>query len=184
LRESIVIDTDELVRRNAAFAASGTFGDVPLLSTGNLSLIGCVDPRVDPSHVLGLHAGDAVVMRNVGGRVTPAALRSWAMLAKVVEARSNGQARPGGHLVVLHHTDCGIRDLSAFPEMLAQFFEIPAVELHTKAVMDPYASVKIDVEIMKKALPAGTPISGLVYNVHTGLVETVVPPAAATEHGG
>jgi carbonic anhydrase len=150
-----VIDTDELVRRNAEFVAGGTFADLPLRSTGSLRVIGCVDPRVDPSHVLGLKFGDAVVMRNVGGRVTPATLRSWAMLAKVAEARRQGQPQPGGHLVVLHHTDCGIT-----------------------AVMDPRASVAIDVDIIKRALPPGLPVSGLVYDVHTGLVETVVPPAA------
>jgi carbonic anhydrase len=43
--------------------------------------------------------------------------------------------------VILHHTDCGIRRLAAFPEQLAAFFEIPAEELEGKAVDDPYAAV-------------------------------------------
>jgi carbonic anhydrase len=173
-----VIDTDELVRRNAEFVGGGTFADLPLRSTGSLRVIGCVDPRVDPSHVLGLKFGDAVVMRNVGGRVTPATLRSWAMLAKVAEARRQGQPQPGGHMVILHHTDCGITDLAAYPEMLAEYFGIPAAELDSKAVMDPRASVALDVDLIKRALPPGLPVSGLVYDVHTGLIETVVPPAA------
>ncbi|WP_203704587.1 carbonic anhydrase [Asanoa iriomotensis] len=170
-----MIDTDELVRRNAGFAASGAQVGLPLLSTGNLRLIGCVDPRVDPSHVLGLAAGDAVVMRNVGGRVTPAALRSWAMLAKVVEARSHGRPPPGGQMVVLHHTDCGITDLAPYPDLLAEFFEIPAASLEQKAVLDPYASVAIDVELMRRAMPPAVRVSGLVYDVDTGLVQVVVP---------
>ncbi|MEV0720503.1 carbonic anhydrase [Asanoa sp. NPDC050611] len=170
-----MIDTAELVRRNAEFAAGGAFVGLSLLSTGNLRVIGCVDPRVDPSHVLGLAAGDAVVMRNVGGRVTPTALRSWAMLAKVGEARSHGRPQPGGQLVVLHHTDCGIRDLAAYPELLTDFFEIPVGDLDAKAVMDPYASVTIDVALMKQAMPPGVLVSGLVYDVDTGLVEVVVP---------
>ncbi|GIF49184.1 carbonic anhydrase [Asanoa ferruginea] len=171
-----MIDTDELARRNAEFVASGVFADLPLQSTGNLRVIGCVDPRVDPSIVLGLTFGDAVVMRNIGGRVTPATLRSWVMLAKVAQARRPGPPQPGGHLVVLHHTDCGIRDLAAYPEQLAEYFEIPVAELEGKAVMDPRASVAMDVELIKRALPPGLPVSGLVYDVHTGLVETVVAP--------
>ncbi|GIF72293.1 carbonic anhydrase [Asanoa siamensis] len=172
-----MINTAELVRRNAAFAAGETFVAAPLLATGSLRVLGCVDPRVDPAHVLGLAPNDAVVMRNVGGRVTPATLRSWAMLAKVVEARSQGQANPprGGHLVVLHHTDCGIRDLTAYPDLLADYFEIPPADLDTKSIMDPYASVRIDVEAIRKALPPGFPVSGLVYDVSTGLIEVVVP---------
>ncbi|GIF63546.1 carbonic anhydrase [Asanoa ishikariensis] len=171
-----MIDTDELVRRNAAFAAGEAFADVPLRSAGALRLIGCVDPRVDPAHVLGLHNTEAVVMRNVGGRVTPEALRSWAMLAKVAQARGAGLPRAGGHLVVLHHTDCGITDLAAFPDLLAEYFEIPAAELPAKAVLDPYTSVRLDVDLMKQALPPGIAVSGLVYDVHTGLIEVVVPP--------
>lgn len=176
-----MIDIDELVRRNAEFAASGAFADLPILSSGNLRVIGCVDPRVDPSHVLGLSAGEAVIMRNIGGRVTPPALRSWAMLAKVAEARSNGRPQGDAHMVILHHTDCGIRDLVPFPDLLADYFEIPAAGLDTKAVTNPHVSVRIDVEAMKHTLPAGVQVSGLVYHVETGLIETVVPPTAGTK---
>lgn len=55
-------------------------------------IIGCVDPRVDPVFVLGLNPGEAAVLRNVGGRVTPGAVREMAMLQEV--ARAHG-ARPG-----------------------------------------------------------------------------------------
>ena len=34
-------------------------------------IIGCADMRVDPAHVLGIKPGEAVVMRNIGGRITP-----------------------------------------------------------------------------------------------------------------
>jgi carbonic anhydrase len=57
------------------------------MPSGSLQVIGCVDPRVDPANVLGLKLGEAAVIRNVGGRVTPATLRTLAMLAKVVQRR-------------------------------------------------------------------------------------------------
>jgi carbonic anhydrase len=79
-------------------------------------------------------------------------------------------------LVVLHHTDCGIKRLADYPEMLAEFFEIPVNDLDAKAVSDPYAAVRIDVDIVRRALPAGLLVSGLVYDTDTGLVEVVVPP--------
>jgi carbonic anhydrase len=73
--------TPELIQRNAAFAASGAFKGLPFPTNPGLRVIGCVDSRVDPSDVLGLKIGEAVVMRTNGGRVTPEALRSWALLA-------------------------------------------------------------------------------------------------------
>jgi len=75
------IGSDELVRRNAAFAATGAFAGLPFPASDTLQVLGCVDSRVDPGDVLGLELGEGVVMRNIGGRVTPAALRSWALLA-------------------------------------------------------------------------------------------------------
>ena len=79
----------------------------------------------------------------------------------------------------LHHTDCGIRRLASYPEQLAAFFEIPVADLDSKAVEDPYASVRIDVGIARHRLPPDLLVSGLVYDVDTGLIEVVVP--ATTE---
>jgi hypothetical protein len=109
-------------------------------------------------------------MRNVGGRVTLEALRSWALLGRL----GAGQSASGGHLAILHHTDCGIRRLASYPEQLAAFFEIPVAALGSKAVEDPYASVRIDVKIARHRLP-GLLVSGLVCDVDTGLIEVVVP---------
>ena len=168
----MIISSGELVRRNAAFAATGAFAGLPFPTSDTLQVLGCVDSRVDPSDVLGLELGESVVMRNIGGRITPAALREWALLGRL------GQGRPpGGHLVILHHTDCGITRLADYPEQLAEFFEIPADKLESKAVADPYAAVRVDAAIARHALPPSRPVSGLVYDVSTGLVEIVDPAA-------
>jgi carbonic anhydrase len=166
----MVISSSDLVRRNAAFAATGAFAGLAFPTTETLQVLGCVDSRVDPGDVLGLALGEAVVMRNIGGRVTPAALRSWALLGRL----SQGQP-PGGHLVILHHTDCGITRLADYPGQLAAFFEIPEGELAGKAVADPYAAVRIDAALARQALPPGRLVSGLVYDVATGLIQIADP---------
>jgi carbonic anhydrase len=81
--------------------------------------------------------------------------------------------------VILHHTDCGIRRLTGYPEQLAAFFEIPADELDSKAVADPYAAVRVDTAIARRTLPRGRLVSGLVYDVGTGLIEIVDPAPAS-----
>ena len=168
----MIISSEELVRRNTAFAATGAFAGLPFPTSDTLQVLGCVDSRVDPGNVLGLELGEGVVMRNIGGRITPAALRSWALLGRL----SQGQP-PSGHLVILHHTDCGITRLAGYPEQLAAFFEIPPQELGSKAVGDPYAAVRIDAALARRALPPGRLVSGLVYDVGTGLIEIVDPAA-------
>jgi carbonic anhydrase len=166
----MAISSGELVRRNAAFAATGAFAGLAFPTSDILQVLGCVDSRVDPGVVLGLALGEGVVMRNIGGRITPATLRSWALLGRL----GKGQP-PSGHLVILHHTDCGITRLTGYPEQLAAFFEIPADQLEAKAVADPYAAVRIDVAIARQTLPPSRRVSGLVYDVATGLIEIVDP---------
>src|SRR5258708_40370296 len=63
---------DTLLQRNAVFAEQRFTPNLPLATTLGITVIGCVDPRVDPAHVLGLELGEAAVLRNIGGRGTPA----------------------------------------------------------------------------------------------------------------
>ena len=86
----MTISSGDLVRRNAVFAATGAFVGLSFPASGTLQVLGCVDSRVDPGDVLGLELGEGVVMRNIGGRITPAALRSWALLGRL------GQGQPPG----------------------------------------------------------------------------------------
>jgi carbonic anhydrase len=169
--------TQDLSRRNAAFASDEFVAGLTINPSGNMMVIGCVDPRVDPGHVLGLDNGEAAIIRNVGGRITPATLKTMAMLGKVGAANADTH-RPGDwNLVILHHTDCGMTDLAPFPDLLAEYFEIPASELDAKSVSDPHGSVRADVDVILQALHASAfLVSGLVYDVATGRVEVVVPP--------
>jgi carbonic anhydrase len=170
-------DPQDLTVRNAEFAASQFRTGLTINPSGNMMVVGCVDPRVDPGHVLGLDNGEAAIIRNVGGRITPATLRTMAMLGKVGAANASTH-RPGDwNLVILHHTDCGMTDLAPFPDLLAEYFEIPVSELEAKSVSDPMGSVRVDVDAILHAIhsPAYF-VSGLVYDVDTGLIDVIVPP--------
>ena len=143
-------------------------------------IIGCADMRVDPAHVLGIQPGEAVVMRNIGGRITPGLLEELAMLGRIGEVAGSVPAGGGEfHLVVLQHTDCGITRLAGETDMLTRYFQTKDGELGKKAVNDPRAAVAADVALLRTipALPGDWFVSGLVYDVATGLVEIAVPPA-------
>jgi carbonic anhydrase len=51
----------------------------------------------------------------------------------------------------------------------------PADQLESKAVADPYAAVRVDAAIARHTLPPSLLVSGLVYDVNTGLIEIVDP---------
>jgi carbonic anhydrase len=177
---------DSMLERNRNFAAqqsaAGTLMPSLPRALPNVKaiIIGCADMRVDPAHVLGIKPGEAVVIRNIGGRITPGLLEQLGLLGRIGEVA--GEIPGGGgefHLVVLQHTDCGITRLVGDPARLAHYFQIQEGDLKKKAVADPRAAVALDVASLRPipALPSTWLISGLVYDVATGLVEIVVPRA-------
>lgn len=177
---------DDMLERNKAFAAqqSAAHTLMPSLPRAlpqvKAVIIGCADMRADPAHVFGIKPGEAVVIRNIGGRITPGLLEQLGLLGRIGEV---AKAIPGGggefHIIVLQHTDCGMTRLAGDPDKLAHYFQVKDGELRTKAVTDPRAAVAVDVAVLRAipALPSAWLVSGLVYDVATGLVEVVVPPA-------
>jgi len=184
---------DTMLERNKDFAAQQSAAGTLMPSlpqvTPNLKamIVGCADMRVDPAHVLGIKPGEALVLRNIGGRITPVLLEELRLLGRIGQVL--GKIAGGGgefHLIVLHHTDCGITRLAGDPAMLAHYFEIQEGELKAKAVTDPHAAVVADVAFLRTipTLPGAWLVSGLVYDVATGLVNVVIPPAPLRPHAG
>jgi carbonic anhydrase len=167
------------LERNRAFAAAAGYEGATVFPKLNLIVVTCLDPRVDPAHVLGLGLGDAIVLRNVGGRVTREAINDVAFLAQIAE-----NALPEGPLfevAVIHHTQCGA-GLLADDEFRRSYAERVGVEestLSERAVLDPVSTVTRDVERLRRA-PSISPrvtVSGHVYDVATGTVTTVLRQA-------
>jgi carbonic anhydrase len=165
------------IERNRAFAAAGGHKNAVVFPNLRLFVITCLDPRVDPAHYLGLKLSDAIVVRNVGGRVTPDVIKDVAFIAQITE-----NVLPAGPLfeaAIIHHTQCGAGALAdaTFRRGYAQRIGADESELRDHAVLDPTATVTRDVELLRSA-PAISPrvtVSGHVYDVVTGLVQTVSP---------
>jgi carbonic anhydrase len=162
--------------RNRAFAASGGHEGAVVFPHLRLFVIACLDPRVDPAHVLGLELSDAIVVRNVGGRVTPEVINDVAFISQITES-----VLPDGPLfevAVVHHTQCGTGALAddSFRRRYAERIGVEESGLREHAVLDPAATVVRDVELIRTApaISARVSVSGHVYDVVTGLVETVL----------
>jgi len=169
------------LERNRAFAAAAGHEGGVVFPNLRLFVITCLDPRVDPAHFLGLQMSDAMVVRNGGGRVTPEVINDVAFIGQLA-----GSLLPDGPLfevAVVHHTQCGTGALAddGFRGRYAERIGADEAELLDHAVLDPIATVTSDVERLRHA-PAISPrisVSGHVYDVVSGLVETVV--AAETQ---
>ncbi len=177
-------DVHTLIDRNLEFANSFNQGDLILLPRLSTLVLTCLDARVDPAHFFGLELGDAVVMRNIGGRVTDEVAEQIAILRALAIVAGGGAFE----VVVVHHTDCGASRF-ANPQVrqnidLATGTGEAAIEW--LAITDPKISVAEDLDRLRAAptLPDELVVAGYVYDVTDGRVREIIAPALLRKEAG
>jgi carbonic anhydrase len=127
----------------------------------HIAVVTCMDARIDVFAALGLHLGEAHVIRNAGGRVTEDVLRSLALSSHVLGVDT---------VVVMQHTECGLAGRTD-----AELRELTGADLGFFPIDDHAAALREDIEIL-----AGTPfllpltvIVGFIYDVQSGEVDDV-----------
>ncbi|EWM18695.1 carbonate dehydratase [Kutzneria sp. 744] len=164
---------DVLVDGNRRFAETDFRPDLTMRPSLATIVISCFDPRVDPAVVLGVGQGEIGVLRNIAGRVTPRTIEELVMLREIGRSVGPGIG-PGWEIVVLQHTQCGITKIEDRPDLLTPYFD---ADPGGKSVTEPHSAVRHDVAVLRAETQlAGVAVSGLVYDVTTGLVEVVARP--------
>lgn len=146
---------------NAGYAAARANVADPRPSR-HLAVITCMDARIDVFAALGLHLGEAHVLRNAGGRVTDDMLRSLALSSHVLGVNT---------VIVMQHTKCGLAGVTD-----EQLRRETGADLGFFPIDDHAAALREDI-----ALLADTPylapvkvIAGFVYDVESGHLDDVV----------
>ena len=168
----------DLLDRNHAFAgtdAKSRVPAIPFIPNRQLYIITCIDPRVDPAATLGLDLGDAIVARNVGGRVTPAVLRDLGWIRHLHETKTPDA--DWFDIVVIHHTDCG-SGLLADPTLRHSFaakYGYDEAELAAQSVLEPSKTARTDAELLRASPQVSEHVNvyGFSYNLTDGLLGSV-----------
>ncbi len=159
--------TDELLRNNADYAASFDTGDLPMPPGKGVAVVACMDARLNVYGALGLHEGDAHVIRNAGGVVSEDAIRSLVISQRLLGTRE---------IVLIHHSDCGMLTFSD-DEVKA------AIEADTglrpsfalEAFTDPEREMRQSIARIKANpfIPNKDSVRGFVFDVHSGVLKEV-----------
>lgn len=127
-----------------------------------LAVVTCMDARIDVFAALGLHLGEAHVIRNAGGRVTGDVLRSLAVSSHVLGVDT---------VVVMQHTKCGLAGVTD-----EELRRVTGADLGFFPFDDHAAALKEDVELLERTpyLEPLKVIAGMVYDVESGEIDHVV----------
>jgi carbonic anhydrase len=152
---------DQLLTANQAYAAARANVADPRPGR-QLAVVTCMDARIDVFAVLGLHLGEANVIRNAGGRVTDDVLRSLALATHVLGVNT---------VIVMQHTKCGLSGVTD-----EELRELTGSELGFLAIHDHAAALTEDIDLLlcTPYLQTVTSIAGLIYDVESGQVSDVV----------
>lgn len=124
--------------------------------TRQLAVVTCMDARIDVFASLGLHLGDAHVIRNAGGRVTEDVLRSLALSTHALGVRT---------VALVQHTTCGLEGVSD-----DELRRITGADLGFHAIADHNAALRDDLDLLTSTPylePIGV-IGGFVFDVESG----------------
>ncbi|HSP10683.1 MAG TPA: carbonic anhydrase [Candidatus Dormibacteraeota bacterium] len=164
--------TDELVQNNEAYSRSFTKGNLPVPPAKHLAVLACMDARVDVHKILGLHDGEAHVIRNAGGVATDDAIRSLVISQRLLGTKE---------IVLIHHTECGMLTFKE-DELKDQIEKETGIRPHF--ALEAFTSLEGDVEqsiARIKAspfIPNKAYVRGFIYDVKTGRLREVKVTAA------
>ena len=149
-----------LLRANEGYvAARSTVGSAR--PGRHLAVVTCMDNRIDVYAALGLHLGDAHVIRNAGGRVTGDVLRSLAVSIHLLGVET---------VIVMQHTKCGLAGVTE-----EKLRAVTGADLGFLAFDDHAVALHEDIDRLT-ATPYLGPlrtVAGFVYDVDTGAIEDV-----------
>ncbi|HVS69544.1 MAG TPA: carbonic anhydrase [Mycobacteriales bacterium] len=157
---------DELIGFNARYADKYT-GPRPVIPSRHLTVVTCMDSRMDVHALLGLELGEAHVIRNAGGIVTDDVIRSLTISQRRLKTEA---------IIVIHHDECGLLNLDedAFvEELVADGATRPSWRPGTFSDVD--ASVAASVASLRASsyLKETGDIRGFVFDISTGLLREV-----------
>ena len=159
-------DFYDLLASNADFASSFDMGDFDGIAKAGVAVVTCMDSRIDPLGMLGLHPGDAKIFRNPGGRVTPQALEALVLGVHLLNVQ---------RILVVPHTRCAMASASeaelrvrvgASAGVDASWQTFGVVEDQLEQLREDVVKVRTHPLIGKRAV-----VGGFLYDVDTGLLK-------------
>ena len=166
-RNRVLSRTDDLLRNNEAYTADFAPRELAPAPAKKVAVLSCMDARLDLYGALGLEVGDAHIIRNAGGIVTDAEIRSLAISQHMLGTEE---------VIVVQHTDCGLLGFTddEFAELLEEHAgQRPEWAAGTFPELE--ASLRASIERIKSSpfIPHTDSVRGFVYDVESGRLTEV-----------
>jgi len=172
--------TDEVLKANEMYAQNFTQGHLSIPPARKLAVVACMDARLIVSQILGLKAGDALIIRNAGGIVTEDVLRSL-----IISHHLGGTQGGTQEIIIINHTDCGMlrfkdEELRAALQKQTGTAVVAPAAFHAFTNLEENVRQQIQKVRAHPWVPKQISVRGFIYDVKTGRLKEVAEAHAAS----
>jgi len=159
---------EDVLAANAEHATAYTGSDLNGRAARGLAIVTCMDSRIAPLAAVGMHPGDAKILRNAGARVTDDVQRTLLLATYLLGVQ---------RILIMPHTDCrmvGSSEADIHRTIReATGADTRSVEFRTSDDVDESLALDVVRVRANPLLPPGTKVGGTVYDVHTGRLRPI-----------
>ena len=154
---------DDLLAANAEYARNFQHGGFDGIARAGVAIVTCMDSRIDPLALTGLKHGDAKILRNPGGRVTPDVMEALVLSAHLLGVK---------RIMIVPHTRCAVAS-STEDQIRTRVSESAGKDaswLPIHVITDQVRTLAEDVHAVKShpLVPESIEVGGFIYDVDTG----------------
>ena len=133
-----------------------------------LALVTCMDSRIEPLAMLGMHAGDMKIIRNAGARVTDDVLRTLVLAVHLLAVE---------RILVVPHTNCKMAsgDDAMVHEALSEATGLDTRWMDIGTTPDQMAALQHGLTRIRTMpyIPSSVTVAGAIYDVFSGRLDPV-----------
>jgi carbonic anhydrase len=159
---------EDVLSSNADYADHFTGLGLSGRAAEHLAIITCMDSRIAPLAVVGMHPGDAKILRNAGARVTDDVLRTLVLACYLLEVN---------RVLVMPHTRCRMVGSTEdeIHAVIAERYAVDTRSVEFRTVPDQESALRHDLQRIRSfpLLPDDLAVGGAIYDVETGRIHPI-----------
>ncbi len=153
---------------NDEYVKGFNYSDLTGVAQKGLAIVTCMDSRITPLAVVGMHPGDAKILRNAGARVTEDVLRTLVLATYLLGVK---------RILIMPHTNCrmAMGEEADIHALIQKEHGVDTRSLEFRTVSDQTKALITDVNRVRSypLLNKGVVVGGAIYDVTNGKITPV-----------
>lgn len=159
----------DLLEANKVYAEDFAHGGFDGIARAGVAILTCMDSRIQPLEMVGLHIGDVKILRSTGGRVSPSMMTGLVLSVQLLQVE---------RIMIVPHTRCAMAagtddDIRA---VITERSGLDTTWLDFGTIPDQVQRLHHDVKAVRNhpLIKDRAEVGGFMYDVDTGLLQQLL----------